>query len=463
MARNQKIIRYRRTFHFNIGFFIFLIIIVYVIFNIFSYMNKQTIAEYEVTQGTIATNNVYRGLILRNEEVYSADHTGYLNYYVKNAAKVASRDVVCSIDTDGYISKQITKAVEDGSSLETEDFTKISGKLSDFTTSYDSNHFSEVYGFKEDINSDIAQTLSTVALSAIADDVKLAKKNKTFYQQQSGQAGIVLYYTDGLESVTLDNYTADQVSGTKYKKTMLDNSEQVEAGNPIYKLVTSEVWNVVIAVSDQLAKELKDGDTVKVRFCKDGFTTNAGYSIVKNEGTFYLELTLTTAMIRYVSDRYTDVELILNAQEGLKIPNTAITSKDFFTIPKEYFADGNNQDEKGVFLQSYVDGKSTMEFVSPTIYFESDDYYYVDGEDLNSGDVITKSDSSDTYTVGKDVDSLEGVYNINKGYAVFKQINILYQNEEYSIVETKTNYGIALYDHIALDGSKIRENDFITK
>ena len=56
---------------------------------------------------------------------------------------------------------------------------------------------------------------------------------------------------------------------------------------------------------------------------------------------------------------------------------------------------------------------------------------------------------------------MEGVYNINKGYAVFKQIDLLFQNEEYSVVRTGTSYGIALYDHIALEGNKVKENDLI--
>ena len=77
--------------------------------------------------------------------------------------------------------------------------------------------------------------------------------------------------------------------------------------------------------------------------------------------------------------------------------------------------------------------------------------------------MIIKSDSSKTYTVGADVDKLTGVYNINKGYAVFKQINILSQNENYAIIETKTAYGVALYDHIALDGSKVKENQLVVK
>ena len=56
-----------------------------------------------------------------------------------------------------------------------------------------------------------------------------------------------------------------------------------------------------------------------------------------------------------------------------------------------------------------------------------------------------------------------GVYNINKGYAIFKQIRIIYQNEEYAIVEPRTTYGIALYDHIALDASSLSENELVIK
>ena len=63
--------------------------------------------------------------------------------------------------------------------------------------------------------------------------------------------------------------------------------------------------------------------------------------------------------------------------------------------------------------------------------------------------------------IGDDTDTLQGVYNINKGYAVFKQIEVMLQNEEYSIIKTGTSYGIALYDHIALDGSKIQEDELI--
>ena len=56
---------------------------------------------------------------------------------------------------------------------------------------------------------------------------------------------------------------------------------------------------------------------------------------------------------------------------------------------------------------------------------------------------------------------LKGVYNINKGYAVFKQIKILCESEEYYVVEEGNDYGLANYDHIALDSDSVKENDVV--
>ena len=52
-----------------------------------NYFFSRPVAAYEVQQGTIASNNVYRGLILRDEHVVKADKTGYVNYYAKNNTK----------------------------------------------------------------------------------------------------------------------------------------------------------------------------------------------------------------------------------------------------------------------------------------------------------------------------------------------------------------------------------------
>ena len=56
---------------------------------------------------------------------------------------------------------------------------------------------------------------------------------------------------------------------------------------------------------------------------------------------------------------------------------------------------------------------------------------------------------------------LTGVYNMNKGYADFKQITVLAQNDEYSIVSSNTQYGLTVYDRIVLDATSVSNNDFI--
>ena len=76
------------------------------------------------------------------------------------------------------------------------------------------------------------------------------------------------------------------------------------------------------------------------------------------------------------------------------------------------------------------------------------------------GDYVIKPEDGERYPISKQA-SLIGVYNINKGYADFKQITILNQNEEYSIVKSNSEYGLAVYDYIALKGDSITENDFV--
>ena len=86
-SNNDKIIKYNRQFNLNIGMVIFCVIIVYMIFHIFTYLTSSSIAEYQVSQGTIATNNIYRGLIIRDETVAYAEQSGYINYYVSDGSK----------------------------------------------------------------------------------------------------------------------------------------------------------------------------------------------------------------------------------------------------------------------------------------------------------------------------------------------------------------------------------------
>ena len=463
MAKNEKVIKYRRPKNFNIGVIIFTIIIIYVIFNIISYFSSSSIAEYEVQQGTIATNYVYKGFVLRDEQVRYSSTDGYLNYYVKNGGRVAYNDIICSVDLQGNISSQIAESSKEDIALSKSDLKEISEEIDGFSTSYGGSDFSNVYTFKNDLSSKLTQTLNSNALSQLSSQVTEAVNNNTFIKVCSEAPGIVAYYVDGYEGTTWENFKSEYLSSLEYSKTNLDSRDQIQSNAPLYKLITDEEWSIVIAISPELAEKYAEDSYIKIRFCKDDYITNAAISIDKKDGQYYMILTLKKAMIRYFNERYLDIELVISEDTGLKIPNSAITTKEFFAVPKEYFTSGSDSSDRGIILKNLKDAEGDPSFINPTIYYETETAYFIDSESVSSGDIIIAPDSQSTYTIGTDIEELQGVYNINKGYAVFKQINIMYQNEEYAIVEMKTAYGLALYDHIALEGSKVQENQFTTK
>lgn len=182
-----------------------------------------------------------------------------------------------------------------------------------------------------------------------------------------------------------------------------------------------------------------------------------------SDGKTYLELSFTNSMITFISDRFLDVELILFDETGLKIPNSAIVQKEFYLIPEQFITESTQDGTKGVIRQCYLEnGDISSEFISTGVYSydEEGKEYYLDTDILNTGDILYKTDSQDTYTVSKRA-TLIGVYNMNKGYADFKQIHILYQNEEYAIVKANTQYGLNVYDYIVLDAEAVVDEQFL--
>ena len=113
--------------------------------------------------------------------------------------------------------------------------------------------------------------------------------------------------------------------------------------------------------------------------------------------------------------------------------------------------------------QTYMeDGTISSEVVELEIYSYDDKSgeYYLDTDVLGRGDILLKLESQETYTVSKSA-TLIGVYNMNKGYADFREINILAQNDEYAIVQSNTRYGLNVYDNIVLNAESVDADQFI--
>ena len=168
-------------------------------------------------------------------------------------------------------------------------------------------------------------------------------------------------------------------------------------------------------------------------------------------------------MITFAGERFLEIELIIEDETGLKIPVSSIVQKEFFLIPENFIITNSTNGLASIMRQSYMEnGDISSEVLEVEIYnYDSESKeYYLDSSVLNAGDILTKKEGQETFTVSKRA-TLIGVYNMNKGYADFKQINILYQNDEYAIVKSNTRYGLNVYDYIVLDAEAVSENQFI--
>ena len=215
-----------------------------------------------------------------------------------------------------------------------------------------------------------------------------------------------------------------------------------------------------LPLTKECAKELKDSSSVHVRFPKDNETMTAAFSMKKVKGSYLGYLAFDSSMVRYAQNRFVDVELILEDQSGLKIPKSAITKKDFYVIPEDYLTQGGNSNSTGVLIDT---GKENAEFQAVDIYYRDTQTgsVYVNPDDFEKNTTLKKAGSSDTYQLSE-TKQLKGVYNINRGYAVFRQVQILCESDDYYIVQSGNDYGLSNYDHIALTGKDVHEGDVIS-
>ena len=86
--------------------------------------------------------------------------------------------------------------------------------------------------------------------------------------------------------------------------------------------------------------------------------------------------------------------------------------------------------------------------------------YYVDKNKFKEGDALVEPDSGEKFIIG-DTEVLEGVFCVNQGYAVFRRIEILDENEEYAVVSKETYNGLVRYDRIVKNADKVSEQDIL--
>ncbi|MCD8120224.1 MAG: hypothetical protein LUE29_12255 [Lachnospiraceae bacterium] len=447
----------------NPGVIVFGVVFLYLVVYVISYLTRGTTNYYEVVKGSNAeqANITYTGIAIRDEEVISAESAGYVNYYVQEGDRVSVNSTLYSIDENGYVSALLSSGELEGEALTSDDYSSIRKALSSFSVSYDRTNYSAVYDFKYDLDSILLDAVSANLLASIYDTLEASGQSNSFQIVKAPETGIVVHSTDGYESLTTDDICADLFDMEGYTVNRTSSNDLVSSGEEIGKIIQDERWKLVIPLSQEEAEKLSSYSTLTVQFVSDGIQAKCDFEILEQSDGIYGILTFYRFMVRYASERYLEIQIEESIVEGLKIPKTSVVDLDLYLIPVDYYVQGGDGEDYGFYLEVYdEEGNASISFITPTVYYKTDEYCYVAKDLITDGDVIVLSDSNTRYQVGA-TGIVQGVYQINSGYTIFKRIEILDETSDYYIVAEGISGGIVVYDHIVLDGSTVDESQIV--
>ena len=460
--KNKKIVRYRKPLNINVGMIIFALIFAYMAFYVYTYMQREKIEFYEVAEGSIVNDQRHTGMILRQETTKTTNRAGNINYYLREGKRAAVGTRIYSIDETGTLSKLLEERTDGTVALSKENLSSLKKELSSFSQTFTEESFKTVYDTKYSLDSEVLEYVNVDTLKNL--DSVIDEMGVNFEQIRSDDAGIVSYCVDGLETVSPNQITAELLNKTNYKKNIIKSGQLVEIGAPAYKLITSNEWSILFALTDDERALYQDKTSLMVKFMGRNLETSGRFSVITGaDGNAYGKLDFDRYMEQFVSERFVDFEIITEEVTGLKIPRTAVADVNFFRIPKEFLVLTETGSARGFYKETYTEDGPSIVLVSCDIYNADDENYYIDcgvNSELKAGDYLVKENSEERYQVGK-MASMQGVYNINRGYTAFRRIEVLNSNDEYYTVKKGTTYGLSVYDHIVLDADSVSANGTI--
>lgn len=465
---NKKVVRMKKKKPAGLGIILSLFALYLLILFVQS-MTKEHVSIHEVTENQIADDETIRGVIIRDESLIRAETSGYINYYVGDSVKIGARTNIYSIDANGTISEKLSALDTGEITISEEDSNEIRNNIADFRNDFDISDYDTVQNFRYDLDNTLLE-MSTVSLSERLNRIMDEEGGSTasFQVVKAKNAGIISLCSDGLEGLTKEQVPEDVFENMNDHWTRLHSTEKISSGDPVYRLVNSEYWSIVLPLTPKQYEKFKSEEEVKVTLKKDDIQMTVPVTTYTKGENQYARLDFDQYMIHYLNTRYVDVRIEFNHAKGLKIPNSAIFKKKCYVFPKFYLTEGSKEGGggTGVFVQTYdKNGNPEKHFQTTEIYYiDSNDNVYIDTALFEANTIIipvgAEASSAQRFELSI-TRELEGVYNCNQGYCRFQIIDKLYENEEYTIVRNNTTYGLATYDHIILNPDMIGENDII--
>ncbi len=469
--------------HISFVVIAYVLLACYLLFIIINSLLKVNVNYVYAEEGSIHEEGEFKGVLLRNETVFYSDDTGPVRYYVPEGSKVRLDAYVCAVNQDSEMEALLQSQINDhltqlqnAVDIQRDDYSRIQNKIRDYELDKEKYDMSYIYEARDTIEStlyEISQTVNVVDASlyeriqeSIAANEAQMLTNGSYYKVQ--KSGVISYTFDGFEAYNFENYTLD-ILHQSLKSTDLIQKQSVQQGEPLYKIVDNYLYYIVSEIDAYAAKHLQDRKYVTLYFPEKNQSIDVRkVEVRKVDNKYYATYEVDRYFDLFFNDRFIDYKMSYSDYGGIKIPNSAVTTKSLYEVPESAIQEvkGNMIIQKVVYSNQDVTHEEIIPVQIKVYYIDGDTAYIRSMDEANPlastdniqyvEDPTAAVSAKETTVLGQPID-VEGVYVLNKGYTDFKRIETIYEAESFRIIKDNERYSVGLYDKIATDASNTQE------
>lgn len=293
------------------------IVIGFVFIVVFGYLLIQFNSFKEITRttkrGEISEKIETKGVVIFDEKLYIAPDTVTVNHIYQNNDKVRKGTLICKLNDSSKTNQAETKAIAK------EEYDTIIDEIK--------NGQYKVYEIKTLKENYIKSHYQQEKEVEEVQERVVSSAPKAIYAEE---AGYVNYFSDRLELT----YNFNNIENIEFKKNYnkfqdLKEYKVANEGEIIVKVANNYKWYVAIKMTPKEIELVREKKTVKVMLDQSDKMIGRLIKIIDKGEDSYIVLQFTEYAEKYMNKRGVSVDVIMNSEEGLIIPNTAIvTYKD---------------------------------------------------------------------------------------------------------------------------------------
>ena len=456
----------RRRYPITFVTVVFFLVLVFFAVQGIILLRHHSVSAYNV--GMPGSDNVagtYRGMILREEKVLTASYDGYVNFFQTNGEWVSRDGYLATLDRYGDAVARIRARFFGMDVLNLSSKKKIRNVLKTAAESVDTADFASVY----EARANVEETILSALVADSGSDLSEIFSAGVFETLKAPESGFFLNWTDGYEGVSEDSLRKKDFDPDRYSRKVIREGAQVAAGDVILKLAPDNRFRLVFLLSEDDLRVFSGKKNLTVRM-SDGQELTGTFTVTEGANQEALGvISFQKYGGNYLSSRFEEFSILDATVTGYKIPETSILTKSFFVVPESMLTTAGSNSANAVVVRT----EKGIESVLVTVYRRDEDpdnnlvigegQAYVYSDALRAGMTLLKEGSAqETFTLGVQT-TVEGVYQINNGYCVFKPVLRLRNSLEtsYVIVSSGVRGGLRPYDRILLDAAGMDENEII--